>query len=150
MRCSLLLLLALSLSCSRDPACQALEQHRKELATRLDIPFTAAASADDSIGPSRSLTKPIAQRLLREAQLLHAQLPTSARDEELALLVKKLNSSRDALERALQDFIAIDPTRLNEGLGSGATMPLRRGVVMSRDAVLNLAETACELCDARK
>lgn len=150
MRCSLLLLLALCPSCSQDPACQALAQQRKELAKRLDIPFTPGTSADDSIGPSRSLTKPIAERLLHEAQLLHTQLPASARDEELALLVKKLNLSRAALEQALQDFLAIDPARLNDGLESGATMPLRRGVVMSRNAVLTLTETACEVCEGRK
>jgi hypothetical protein len=151
MRCSTLLLMAaLCQSCSQDPACQALAQQRKDIASRLDIPILDAATPDQSIGPSRSLTKPVAKRLMHEVQLLRTQLPTSARDEELALLVKKLNGSRAALEQALEDFLAIDPTRLNDGLDSGATMPLRRGVVISRDALISLTTTACELCDGQK
>jgi len=138
-----------ALSCRSDTACKAVLQYAPDVKARLDIPEVASAT-DDAIGPTRSLSPATASHLMREAQLLATQLPASSPDEDLNVLLRKLGSRRAALQQALQDFLAIDPQRLEQGLDSGATMPVRRSVVMSRDGVVSLAATARELCEGRQ
>ena len=149
MRGSLFLLLV-SCSCrAPDPACQALSQYGSQLDARLHVPQEASNTSDGGAGLGRALTPAVAQRLLQEVQLLQTQLPSSTRDEHLAVVVRKLNGSRAALEKALQEFLAIDAKQLEGGIQSGATMPIRRGVAMSRNALVTTAATAIELCEGR-
>lgn len=81
---------------------------------------------------------------------MERELPASARAEDLNMLLGKLANRRSAFEQALRDFLVVDPSRLDKGLDSGTIMPLRRGVEMSRNAVLKLADTATEFCRARE
>lgn len=93
-----------------------------------------------------TLTPAMAQRLLSEAEAIEAELPASARADDLNVLLVKLASRRSAFEQSLRDFLAVDPSQLDKGIDSGAIMPLRRGVEMSHNAMLQLADTALEVC----
>jgi hypothetical protein len=143
------LLGALCSSCEPDAACKPLLLYGTELERRLDIPKTSGTDAGPT-DAALALTPAMAENLLREVELLETQWPASARDEDLDVLVRKLSSRRSALERALRDFLAIDAGRLDKGLQSGSTMPARRSVVMSRNAVISLAGTARQLCESRE
>lgn len=145
----LILLSSVCASCRPDAACKPVLQYGPQLEARLKIP-ELASQTDDALGPTRALTPATAQRLMQEVKLLATQLPASARDEDLNVLLRKLGTRRAALEQALQDFLAIDPQRLEQGLDSGATMPVRRGVVMSRDALVSLVATVRDLCEGRQ
>jgi len=134
--------------CVADGACKPVQQHAPELARRLAFPGEAQPTEGSSVDSGRALTPPVAEELLREVELLETQLPHSAKDGDLDVILNKLESRRAALEQALRDFIAIDPSRLQGGLQSGDTMPTRRGVVMSRNSLLASANTAEALCSA--
>jgi hypothetical protein len=116
------------------------------LRERLTLKEEAVQSNGSKNDLTVALTPTMAQRLLAEADAIESELPASARAEDLNMLLRKLASRRAALEQALLDFLAIDPRQLDKGLDSGATMPLRRGVEMSRDAMLPLADTVIDLC----
>lgn len=146
--------LACGVACEYDPACKAVLQYGPSLAARLaTVEGTATGQANPAMQPvgdngdlSRTLTPHMAARLLAEAEAIEDDLPAMARAEDLNMLLVKLAHRRSAFEQALRDFLAIDPSQLEKGLDSGATMPLRRGVEMSRDAMLSLADTAVEVC----
>jgi hypothetical protein len=137
------------LSCEYDPACKAVVQHAPELRQRLTAPEEKALPKGVVADLTRLLTPAMADRLLKEAEAIERELPASARAEDLNMLLGKLANRRSAFEQALRDFLVVDPSRLDKGLDSGTLMPLRRGVEMSRNAMLNLADTATELCRSR-
>jgi hypothetical protein len=141
---------ASGLACEYDPACRAVVQHAPELRQRLTVPEEKARPKGASPDLTQLLTPAIADRLLKEAEAIERELPASASAEDLNMLLGKLANRRSAFEQALRDFLVVDPSRLDNGLESGAIMPLRRGVVMSRNAMLNLADTATELCRTRE
>jgi hypothetical protein len=141
-----LLLLGLSCSsCGSDPACKPLLQYGPAVEKRLELAKDESRNREE-VNIGRGLTPAIAERVLREVELLENQLPTAAKDEDLNVLVTKVNLRRASLEQALRDFLAIDANQLPGGLDSGATMPVRRGVVMSRNALVNLVKTSSEVC----
>lgn len=125
-------------------------QRAPGLRERLTMPEEEAPAEGEKPNLTGLLTPAMAERLLREAEAIERELPASARADDLNILLEKLAARRSALEQALRDFLAVDPRRLNKGLESGAVIPLRRGVEMSRNAMLNLADTVTELCRIRE
>jgi hypothetical protein len=150
MRALVLLLFGAVAGCQPDPACKPLLEHSSQLAVRLEIPGEFASNDTGLIGPDRSLNPAGAERLLKEVERMKTELPASAADEDLNMLLWKLGNQRAALEQSLRDFLAIDPKQLEKGLESGVTMPVRRGVTMSRNAVVSLAATASTLCAGKQ
>lgn len=149
MRPAKLVTFAGMLCCCRepDPACAALVRVAPQLEQRLVLPEPPAGTPEEVAGQSRALTQAAAQQLLQQVQVLKTELPASAKDQELDVMVKKLDARRAALEEALRDFVAINPALLEDGMDSGDTMPARRGVVMSRNALVNLASTVRRACE---
>jgi hypothetical protein len=141
--------IAACLGCEYDPACKAVVQQAPGLRKRLTVPEEALPKGE-WVDLTTVLTPAMAEHLLQEAEAVERELPQSARAEDLNMLLGKLASRRSAFEQALRDFLAVDPSRLDKGLASGAVMPVRRGVAMSRNAMLKLADTATELCLSRE
>lgn len=132
-------------ACEYDPSCKVVLKYASTLSSRLTLP-EETERANGEIDLARMLTPELAELLLAEADAIEEQLPASARAEDLNMVLTKLAARRSAFEQALRDFLAIDARQLDKGLESGATMPLRRGVKMSRDAMLPLADMAVGLC----
>lgn len=137
-------------ACEYDSACKPLLEHAPQLRQRLIAAEEYSESGKATIGLKRVLNADIAKRFLQEADLLETQLPATAEAEDLDLLVRKLSTRRAAFEQALRDFLASGAGQANPEDESGDTVPLRRGIEMSRTGIFDLADTAAELCRSRQ
>lgn len=131
-----------AVGCSPDPACSLVAAEAQNIEARLQLPMNEAKEE----GEARTLSLARAEELNLEVAQLKARIPKTAQSPELQAIVEKLHLRISALEGALAEFRAIDPEQLEGGIRSPSTMPIRRGVVMSKNRVIDLLKTADAIC----